>query len=234
MKDAPVTLITGTRKGIGRYLAEHYVRQGHRVVGCSRTQPDWTLEGYVHYEVDVSDETSVRRVFSDVRRRFSRVDHLINNAGVAVMNHALLTPVPTVRRVLETNVIGTFLFCREAAKLMQVHRRGRIVNISTVAVPLNLEGESAYVASKAAVEALTRVLARELGEFGITVNTVGPVPIETDLIRNVPPEKIRALIARQAIPRLGRPEDVAHVVDFYLSPASDFITGQTVYLGGIN
>jgi 3-oxoacyl-[acyl-carrier protein] reductase len=232
--NAPVTLITGTRKGIGRFLAEHYLQLGHYVVGCSRSKLDWEHDGYVHYETDVADETSVRRIFADVRKRFGRLDHLINNAGVAAMNHTLLTPLPTLKRVLDTNVTGTFLFCREAAKLMQTQRSGRIVNLSTVAVPLNLEGESAYVASKAAVEALTRVLARELGEFGITVNTVGPVPIETDLIRNVPKEKIEQLISRQAIARLGKPEDVAQVVDFYLSPGSDFVTGQTIYLGGVS
>jgi 3-oxoacyl-[acyl-carrier protein] reductase len=232
--DAPISLITGTRKGIGRFLAEHYVKLGHRVVGCSRSRPEWELDGYLHYETDVSDEASVRKMFADVRKRFGRLDHLINNAGVAAMNHALLTPLPTLQRVLDTNVVGTFLFCREAAKLMQSQRCGRIVNLSTVAVALNLEGESAYVASKAAVESLTRVLARELGDFGITVNAVGPVPIETDLIRNVPKEKIEQLIARQAIHRLGKPEDVAQVIDFFLSPASDFVTGQIIYLGGVS
>lgn len=231
---APVTLITGARKGIGRFLVEHYTRLGHHVIGCSRSRPEWQLDNYVHYEVDVTDEGDARRMFGDIRQRFGHVHNLINNAGIAAMNHALLTPISTVRKVLDTNVVGTFLFCREGAKLMQTHRNGRIVNLSTVAVPLNLEGESAYVASKAAVEALTRVLARELGEFGITVNTIGPVPIETDLIRNVPQKKIESLIARQAIHRLGKPEDVAHVVDFFLSPASDFITGQTIYLGGVN
>jgi 3-oxoacyl-[acyl-carrier protein] reductase len=232
--DAPVSLITGTRKGIGRFLAEHYLRHGHIVIGCSRTQPDWEAEGYVHYEADVANETDVRKILGDVRRRFGRLDHLINNAGVAAMNHALLTPGSTLQRVLETNVMGTFLFCREAAKLMQTRRYGRIVNFSTVAVPLNLEGEAAYVASKAAVESLTRVLAYEVGSFGITVNTVGPVPIETDLIRGVPPDKIEQLVARQAIRRLGQPQDVAQVVDFFLSPDSGFITGQTIYLGGVS
>ena len=117
--------------------------------------------------------------------------------------------------------------------LMKKQQFGRIVNFSTVAVPLKLEGEAAYVASKAAVEGLTNVLAREFADFGITVNAVGPVPIETDLIRAVPKEKIDDLIQRQAIKRPGQLSDVANVVDFYLSGNSDFITGQCLYLGGV-
>lgn len=231
---SPVTLITGTRKGIGRFLAEHYLKLGHQVIGCSRADAGWQAENYTHYCVDVAQEKQVAQMFSDVRKRFGRVDHLVNNAGIAAMNHSLLTPAATLKSVLDTNVIGTFLFCREGAKLMQARRAGRIVNFSTIAVPLNLEGEAAYVASKAAVESLTRVMARELAAFGITVNAVGPVPVATDLIRGVPQDKLDRLIARQPIQRLGTLEDVAHVVDFFLDSASDFVTGQVIYLGGVS
>jgi 3-oxoacyl-[acyl-carrier protein] reductase len=142
--------------------------------------------------------------------------------------------VSTLDAVLDTNVVGTFLFCREAAKVMQRHGYGRIVNLSTVAVPLALAGEAAYVASKAAVEALTRVLAHELGPHGITVNAVGPTPVPTALIANVPQERLDRLVARQAIPRFGTPADVVNVVEFFLRPESGFVTGQTVYLGGVS
>jgi 3-oxoacyl-[acyl-carrier protein] reductase len=228
-----VTLITGTRKGIGKFLAEQYVRCGHHVIGCSRSKIDWTLEGYQHYCTDVADEQAVKRLFADIRRTYGRLDHLINNAGIASMNHALLTPLSTVHHILNTNVVGTFLFCREAAKLMQNHGYGRIVNVTTVAIPLKLAGEAIYVASKAAVLSLTEVLARELAPFGITINAVGPVPIETDLIRAIPKEKIEQLLSRQAIPRFGTFEDVANVVDFYLKKESGFITGQNLFLGGL-
>jgi 3-oxoacyl-[acyl-carrier protein] reductase len=228
-----VTLITGSRKGIGRALAEHYCAQGHRVVGVSRTDADWTHPNYRHFALDVTDEGAVKELFSTIRKEHGGVANLINNAGIASMNHSLLTPIAALRQILETNVVGTFLFCREAARLMQRARHGRIVNFSTVAVPLKLDGEAAYVASKAAVESLTEVLAKELADFGITVNAVGPVPIATDLIKAVPSDKIDRLVARQAIKRLGTTADVANICDFYLRPESSFVTGQILYLGGV-
>lgn len=228
-----VTLITGTRKGIGRHLAEYFCERGHTVYGCSRGESDFEHDNYHHFTADVSDEAQVKRLFSVIRKNSGRLDNLLNNAGIASMNHSLLTPVTSVRKIMETNLIGCFLFCREAAKMMRKHKFGRIVNFSTVAVPLKLEGEAAYVASKAAVESLTDVLAREFADFGITVNCVGPVPIETDLIRAIPEQKIENLVNRQSIKRLGKMEDVVNVVEFFLRRESNFITGQRLYLGGV-
>jgi 3-oxoacyl-[acyl-carrier protein] reductase len=97
---------------------------------------------------------------------------------------------------------------------------------------MRLAGEAAYAASKAAVEELTRVLAHEVGSFGITVNAIGPTPIRTDLIAGVPEDAIKKITERLAIPRLGEFRDVRNVLDFLISPASDFVTGQVIYLGG--
>lgn len=233
MAEKKVILITGTRKGIGRALVDYYAANGWLVIGCSRLPFEGDLTNYRHYCLDVSDELAVKKMFSEIRKQEGRLDVLINNAGIASMNHSLLTPIETVRKIMETNFTGTFLFCREAARLMQPKRYGRIVNFTTVAVPLKLEGEAAYAASKAAVISLTQVLAREFSEFGITVNAIGPTPIRTDLIRAIPVEKMQSLIARQAIKRYGETRDVIQVIDFFISPGSDFITGQVIFLGGI-
>lgn len=229
-----VILVTGSRKGIGRYLAEYYAAQGWQVLGCDREPADFTLKNYEHFISDVADEAAVGSLFTAVRKRYNQLDVLINNAGVASMNHSLLTPVTAVNRILSTNVIGTFLFCRESAKLMRKNKFGRIVNFTSVAVPLKLKGESVYAASKAAVISLTQILAYELADFGITVNAVGPAPIQTDLVRSVPRETMDRLIAQQAIRRWGEFRDVSNVIDFFIRPESDFITGQVVYLGGVS
>jgi 3-oxoacyl-[acyl-carrier protein] reductase len=231
--DKPLIVITGTRKGIGRYLAQHYVEKGFQVAGCSREPVDFESASYRHFCLDVCDEPQVKRMFGELRRLYGGLHALINNAGIASMNHFLLTPGKTVQRIFNTNVLGTFLFCQEAAKLMKKHHYGRIVNFSTVATPLKLEGEAAYAGSKAAVNSLTQVLAKEVAPFGITVNAVGPTPVPTDLIRGVPEAKMKRLLAQQAIGRFAEMRDVANVTDFFISPASGFVTGQVVYLGGV-
>lgn len=233
MKAKKIMLITGTRKGIGKYLVEYYIKQGFQVIGCSRNDVDYDFDDYKHFCLDVADEKSVKSMFAHIRKTYGQLDVLINNAGIAAMNHILLTPLDTINKVLNTNVVGTTIFCREAAKLMQRKRYGRIVNFVTVATPLKLEGESVYAASKAAVCSLTEILARELADMGVTVNAVGPTPIKTDLIRSVPEDKIKNLLKRQAIQRFGEFEDVSNVIDFFIRPESDFVTGQIIYLGGV-
>jgi len=229
-----VILITGTSRGIGKFLAQYYVDKGFMVAGCSRKKPEWTSTGaYEHFILDVSDERAVVNMIHSIQKKFGRLDALINNAGIASMNPILLTSVESVRKIYDTNVLGTFLLCREAAKLMRKRNYGRIVNFTTVAVPLRVEGEAIYASSKAAVLNLSQILAYELASFGITVNVIGPTPIDTDLIRGVSSEKLKKLVGRQAIKRMGTFEDVANVVDFFLSERSCFVTGQALFLGGV-
>lgn len=233
MSDPYVMLITGTRKGIGRFLAEYYTQKGYLVEGCSRKEIDWQFPNYHHHIADVTIDSQVKKVISSIRNRHGCLDITINNAGIASMNHFLLTPESVAAKILDTNLKGTFIVSRESAKLMKKRKFGRIVNFSTIAVPMYLSGEALYAASKAGVVTFTKVIARELAEFGITCNAVGPTPILTDLIKAVPQEKIQYIVENLAIKRLGKFEDVANVIDFFIRPESDYITGQVVYLGGI-
>jgi len=228
-----VILITGTSRGIGNYLVKYYSQKKFKVIGSSRNPMDLNLENYHHFCLDVTNEKKVKDVFSFIRKEFKHLDFLINNAGIASMNHTLLTPIDKAQEIMNTNFIGTFLFCREAAKLMKKQKFGRIVNFTTLAVPLKLEGESVYASSKAAVISFTEILSREIAPMGITVNAIGPSPIETDLIRSVPKNKLLDILKYQAIPRFGEFRDISNVIDFFLKQESDFITGQVIFLGGI-
>ena len=229
-----VALITGTRKGIGFALAEHLLSKGWIVVGCSRKEAEIKSANYHHYYLDITDEKAVVNMVRQIKRQIAPVYALINNAGIASMNHILLTPTQSCSALFETNVVGSFTVLRECAKQMRHQKGGRIINLSSIAALLSLEGESIYAASKAAIESLTRTAARELGAFGITVNAIGPNPVDTDLIRTVPKETLEKLIKRQTIQRAGTTADIANCVDFFLRDESEFITGQILYLGGVS
>jgi len=229
-----IILITGTRKGLGYDLAKYFLDNGHTVCGCSRGLSTIEHPNYKHFELDVTDENAVVKMVRSVKREFKRIDILLNNAGIASMNHILTTPYETAKKVMGTNFLGSFLFMREVSKQMMKQKHGRIVNYSTVAVAFNLEGEAIYASSKAAVETLTKTVSNELASLGITVNAVAPTPVETDLIKAVPKDKIQELLNRQAIPRFGTFEDVKNVINFFIDDKSDFITGQVIYLGGVN
>ncbi|EGK8203499.1 SDR family oxidoreductase [Campylobacter coli] len=236
-----IILITGTRKGIGKELSEYYLAKNHIVCGCSRGEASIDHENYRHFELDVCDEKAVVCMVRNIKKEFGKIDILINNAGIASMNHILTTPFKTLENIFNTNVFGSFLFIREVAKIMsqtykkeQIPMPYRIINFATVATPLRLEGEAIYAASKAAICNLTQVCAKELSSFGITCNAVGPTPVPTDLIKNVPEFKMKALLNQQAIERFGNFQDVVNVIDFFINEKSNFITGQIIYLGGIN
>lgn len=234
MAERQVMLITGTRKGIGRHLAETYAKRGYLVEGCSRGESSIDAEGYTHTSMDVSDEKAVKAWVSDIARRHGRIDCVLNNAAIASMNHVLLTPAATANRMLAVNVTATMLVCRDAAKVMMRRRYGRIVNFTTIVDPIGLAGEAIYAASKAAVVTFTRILAHELGGWGITCNSFGATPIMTDMIKGVPKDKIDAVVNGLAIKRLGTVEDCVNVCDFFINPKSDNITAQVVYLGGVS
>ena len=236
-----VFIISGSSRGIGKALSEHYLKCGDIVVGCARSTSDIAHENYRHFILDINDEKAVVAMVRATKKEFGKIDICLNNAGMASMNHILTTSYESAKRLVDVNFLGAFLLSREAAKAMisakisnkNSAKSGVIINFSSVAVPLCLEGEAIYAASKAACESLTKTMAKELASYSIRVNAIAPTPVQTDLIKAVPKDKIKALLEQQAIKRFGEFGDIINVVDFFISQKSDFITGQIITLGGV-
>lgn len=227
-------LITGASRGLGKEIAEHYLNEGWNVYGCARSEGQIENENYRHFQLDITSPEEVSDLFFKLRKYTKQLDALVNNAGIASMNAFALTPSDTYQKIFATNVHGTYLFCQKALGMLKRAEAPSIINMTTVAVPLQLEGESIYAASKSAVETLTQIIAKEYGSFGIRCNAIGPSPIETSLIAGVPKDKIAKLISYQAIKKMASPSDVINLVDFFIKPESRMITGQIIYLGGIS
>jgi 3-oxoacyl-[acyl-carrier protein] reductase len=234
MAEQRVALITGSSRGIGRHLVQHLVARNFEVVGCSRSV-DEAMEAanYTHVVADVGLEEDIAKLFRAIRIKYGRLDIVINNAGVnPAIGLSMLTTRSAATETLMTNVLGTFSVSREAAKLMMRGKWGRIVNFSSMAARHEVAGEAIYSASKAAVQTLTRVMAKEFYRYGITCNAIAPAAIETDMMNAVPRDALRQVLARNAIPEMGRFEDVSNAVDWLIQPESQAVTGQVIFLGG--
>ena len=232
--DKQITLITGTSKGIGKALKEYYISQNHFVIGCSRSGVCDIEDNYKHYSIDLTDEQAVMHIFKDIKKQYSKIDNLINNAGIIATNLAMLTPLDVVEKVMKINYESVFLICREAAKLMKKNKYGRIVNFSSISVPMRQMGELVYTASKSAVEMMSIIYAKELAHYGITVNIVGPSLTETDMILDFSSEQVEKIFDKLAVKKYSSFDDIINVIDFFLSPKSSMVTGQKIYLGGIS
>ena len=236
-----VFIISGSSRGIGKALSQHYLGCGDIVVGCARSTSDIAHKNYRHFILDINDEKAVVAMVRAAKKEFGKIDICLNNAGMASMNHILTTSYESAKRLVDVNFLGTFLLSREVAKAMISNKisnknsakSGVIINFSSVATPLYLEGEAIYAASKAACENLTKTMAKELASYSIRVNAIALTPVQTDLIKAVPKDKIKALLEQQAIKRFGEFGDIINVIDFFISQKSDFITGQIITLGGV-
>lgn len=180
---------------------------------------------------DISQEADVATLFKMVINDFMRVDILVNNAGILRDNVIWKMPSEDFDSVIQINLKGTWLMCKEAAIIMRQQKSGRIVNIASRAW-LGNRGQSNYSASKAGIVGLTRVLALELGKYNVSVNAVAPGLIDTPLTQGLPEDIKQKLIEAQPTRTMGKPDDVANTVAFLVSEETQFITGQTIYVDG--
>ena len=231
---SPVSVITGSSRGVGRALAEHLLSRGHRVVGLARSNGDLQADSYRHLSVDIGDASAVQTAFRVIKGEFGGIDHLVNNAGVLTSQRAMVLDPAAAKAMIDINLFGTFMVSREAARLMRRRPHGRIVTIGSMAAALQPVGDSIYAATKAAIGVLSNVLAKELGPMGITSNMLSISAIETDMMQQIPRDQIDRIVAALPVPRLATIADVTNALDFFLSPASDYVTGQTLWLGGLH
>ncbi len=236
--DKRIAVVTGASNGIGRAITKRLCNDGCFVVAVdvdelqgtqliSETGPD----SCAFFKCDVSNETEVRQLFKTLVKRFHRIDILVNNAGIIRDNMIWKMSGEDFDSVLSINLKGPWLLCREAAVVMKLQHSGRIINISSRAW-LGNRGQSNYSASKAGLVALTRVLALELGPSGVLVNAVAPGLIDTSLVKRLPEDVRQKLLDAQPTGKMGKAEDVAHVVSFLACEETEFITGQTLYVDG--
>jgi len=182
--------------------------------------------------VDSRDSPACNALTEKVYERTGRIDVLVNNAGVIRDNLLAMLADDDIRTVLETNITGTINMSRAVIPHLMARRRGKIINISSVAGEKGGRGQTNYAASKGAINAFTRALAVELASRNITVNAVAPGVIETEMsrpVREMAPEIVKSKILLR---RIGRPEDIAHAVWFLASPYADYITGQIIHVDG--
>jgi 3-oxoacyl-[acyl-carrier protein] reductase len=240
-QDNKVALVTGASRGIGAAIAERLAKDGFTVVinysGNAVLAEE--LAGKIEAaggkaltaKADVSDAEAVRRMFDAAEAAFGGVDVLVNNAGIMMLSTLAEASDDNFDRQIAVNLKGTFNTLREAAK--RLRDGGRIVNFSTSVVGLKLESYAVYAGTKAAVETMTGIMAKEMRGRGITVNAVAPGPTATDLFLNGKSEELVARMAKaNPLERLGTPEDIAAAVSFLAGPDGGWINGQVLRANG--
>jgi 3-oxoacyl-[acyl-carrier protein] reductase len=229
-----VALVTGTSRGLGHGIVRLLVEAGYRVEGCSRSPSAYEAEAYRHTVLHVQDEVAVRSWVRGAKRAHGHIDLLVHGAA-AIPRPALLSlaTVAEARDAWETNILGSFIVLRETAKAMVAQQHGSIVTLSSIAVSLHDAGTAIYAASKAALEEMTKVLAREVGPYGVTCNILSPAVFNSESLDVLTGKTIDETLGRLAIPRAVSVEEVFGTIEFLSSPAATGITGQTLHYGWI-
>lgn len=237
-----VVVVSGGSKGLGQEIVHALLRhEVYQVATFSRStsafvetlQADSAVsERFLFQEVDLTDKAAVKSFIQQVKQRFGAVDILVNNAGIA--NDALLAlqTDQEIDQMIEINLKGTIGLTRLAVREMLPQRQGRIINITSIVGSRGYRGLAVYALTKAGLDGFTRSLARELGSRGITVNSVAPGFIETEMTHGLSEKQRQQIVKRTPLNRLGRPEDIVPFILFLCSDGANFITGQTIVIDG--
>jgi NAD(P)-dependent dehydrogenase (short-subunit alcohol dehydrogenase family) len=244
--DGKIAVVVGGSGGIGEIMATGLAGQGAKVAVAGRNMAKLeaiakkiqseTKSEAAAFQVDITDKQSVARLTEQVLARFKTVDILVNSQGLNIKKDAVGFPTGDWDQMFNVNVRGTMLACSEFGKVMVEKKSGKVINLSSVrGVRATLwGGNEGYCATKGAVDMITRSLASEWAPYNINVNAIGPLLIRTELAKATlsSPEKLQKYVANVPFKRIGEPEDLVGLCIFLASPASDFITGQIIYLDG--
>ena len=236
-----VALVTGASRGIGKAIAMELATRGITIIGTATTQSGaeqiseylkLTKADGVGMELDVSAGESIERLFSNIREKFKEPTILVNNAGITKDNLLMRMKDDEWQSVIDINLGSMFRVTKLCLRAMTKAKWGRVVNISSVVGSSGNPGQTNYAASKAGIEGFTRSLAKEIGSRGITVNSVAPGFIETDMTSTLGGEQVQKLLSQVPLRRLGKPEEIASVVGFLVSEEASYITGETIHVNG--
>jgi len=240
--EGKVAIVTGAGKGLGRAFAVDLAKQGAKVVIVTRKDLEGLKKTYEQIEaiggkalwlqVDVSHTEDLSRMVAETTKRFGRIDILVNNAGIGQVVPLALMEEEDWDRMMNTNVKGAFLTTQAVLRGMIHQKRGRILNISSLAGVKMMQAPVHYSASKAALKGMTEALAKEVGSYGITVNCLPPGVLNEGVSGNLPPAKQREYIGHCALGRLGTVEEIAEVVAFFVSDKNSYMNGATTVIDG--
>jgi len=228
-------LITGASRGIGNAIAVQLKNEGFRVLGTATSLEgaskleDQGIEGMV---LDLNSSDSKEKFWEEVITKETQISVLVNNAGITRDNIVLRMSEDEWQDIMNVNLNGTFYFSKKVLKMMLKLKWGRVINITSTSASIGNKGQSNYSAAKAGVEAFTKSLAREVGKRNITINSIAPGFIDTDMTQQSDGVSMDDLINEIPLGRFGKPEEIAHLVSFLCSEEASYITGQTIHING--
>lgn len=239
MNEAPLVLVSGGSRGLGLAIVKHLLKEGYQVATFSRSVTEEFeclreehRDKLFYFYGDMAQRDTIEEVVKKIEKDIGPIGVLINNAGIAVDGVLATMPPEQIEQLISINLTGTILLTRLVVRRMIVRCRGNVLNISSIIGLRGYAGLVTYSATKAGLDGMTRALARELGPRNIRVNAIAPGYLETEMTGKLDERQRNQIIRRTPIGRLGLTEDVIGAVSFLLSPASSFITGQTIVIDG--